>query len=360
MTVSVPAHASPAAQRPWIATPDDTVLVTGANGFIGSRVVNRLLELGFSRIRCFVRRSGGHERLHDVLASGPVARPAVEILQGNLLRAEDCSRALANVAVVFHLAAGVEKSFAGCFMNSVLTTRNLLDSAVASGMLRRFVNVSSFAVYSLLDQQRGAVVDERVPLETHPMERLDPYGYAKLKQDEIVIDYHRQFGLPYVILRPGVVFGPGKSRLSGRIGIDTFGVFLHMGGANRIPFTYVDNCADAIVQAGLVAGVQGEVFNVVDDDLPTSRRFLRLHKRNAGWFPSIPVPYVASYAMSSLWEQYSTWSKGQLPARFNRRRARAEWGRFRYSNAKLKQLVGWRPEVRFDDAMCRYLESLRG
>ena len=69
-------------------------------------------------------------------------------------------------------------------------------------------------------------------------------------------------------MRPGAVYGPGKSQLTGRIGIDTFGVFLHLGGSNQIPFTYVDNCAEAIILAGLVQGVDGEVFNVVDDESP--------------------------------------------------------------------------------------------
>jgi hypothetical protein len=52
-----------------------------------------------------------------------------------------------------------------------------------------------------------------------------------------------------------------------------------MGGAKPVPLTYVDNCAEAIVLAGLVAGVDGQVFNVVDDDQPSSRRFLRLYKQ---------------------------------------------------------------------------------
>ena len=71
---------------------------------------------------------------------------------------------------------------------------------------------------------------------------------------------------------------PAKQRIHGRIGMDTFGVFVHLGGSNPIPFTFVDNCADAIALAGLKPGVDGEVFNVVDDDLPSSRQFLRMYK----------------------------------------------------------------------------------
>ena len=337
---------------------DEIILVTGANGFIGVRVVKTLLDSGFRRIRCFVRPSGDLTRLQEMLRSAGPAAQGVEIVEGNLLLPPDCGKAGAGVSVILHLAAGMEKSFAACFMNSVLTTRNLLDAVVSAGTLKRFVNVSSFAVYSLWNVPRGGTVDENTLVETSPQERFDPYGYAKLKQDELLQTYHQRFGVPYVILRPGVVFGPGKKQLTGRIGIDTFGVFLHMGGSNRIPFTYVDNCADAIVRAGVVPGIEGNIFNIVDDDLPTSRSFLRVHKRHGGWFPSIPVPFPAAYLLSAVWERYSAWSEGQLPPRFNRRRALAEWGGHRYSNEKLKQLVGWRPRVSFDDAVRRYSQTL--
>jgi nucleoside-diphosphate-sugar epimerase len=349
---------APHAAQDWIVGANDRILVTGANGFIGARVIRALLERGFRRIRCFVRPSSNRARLQDILQRHECNDAAVEIIEGNLLSREDAAKAMVDVPVVLHLAAGIDKSFAGCFMNSVLTTRNLLDAAIETGAVKRFVNVSSFAVYSTLRLPRGAVVDETTPVETHPQQRFDPYGYAKLKQEQLVREYSSRAGVPYVILRPGAVFGPGNRSLSGRVGINTFGIFLHMGGSNRVPLTYVDNCANAVVLAGLVPGIDGEVFNVVDDDLPTSRRFLWLYKRHAGWFPSVPVPYTVGYVMSSLWERLSSRSKGQLPPRFNRRRAAAEWKRHRYSNAKLKLMMGWTPEVPFDRAARLFLDSL--
>ena len=342
----------------WIISKDEPVLVTGANGFIGARVVHRLLELGFRHVRCFVRPSSNLTRLRAVAASRADGL-AVEILEGNLLRKEDCVRAAAGVSVMFHLAAGIDKSFAGCFMNSVLTTRNLLDAAVSGKVLKRFVNVSSFAVYSTVGIKRGSLLDESAPLETEPMRRYDPYGYGKLKQEQIVERYRQMFGLPYVVLRPGTVYGPGKSNLSGRIGIDTFGVFLHMGGAKPLPLTYVDNCAEAIVLAGLVEGVEGQVFNVVDDEQPTSGQFLKLYKRHVRRFLSIPVPYPVAYVLSAAWEDYAEHTKGQLPAAFNRRRCSAEWKGNRYSNDKLKSMLGWIPRVPFDQGSRLLFDSLR-
>ena len=116
--------------------------------------------------------------------------------------------------------------------------------------------------------------------------RCDPYCFAKVKQDELVAQYGLKHGIPYVLVRPGVVYGPGKKRIHGRIGMDTFGIFLHLGGANTIPFTYVDNCAAAIALAGLKKGVEGQVFNIVDDDLPSSREFLTMYKKEVRRFPS--------------------------------------------------------------------------
>jgi len=144
-----------------------------------------------------------------------------------------------------------------------------------------------------------------------------------------------------------------------RVGIDTFGLFLHLGGPNTIPFTYVDNCAEAIARAGLVPGVDGEVFNVVDDDLPSSRRFLRLYKRNVRRFPSIYVPHAVSHALCFAWEKYSHWSEGQLPPVFNRRRWHAYWKQTRYTNDKLKTRLGWTPTVPMAEGLRRYFASCR-
>lgn len=347
--------------RPTENTPilghNDLILITGSNGFIGSRVVEALLRSGFRNLRCFVRPSSNLARLNAILKSTPDTR--VEVVAGNLLSREDCARATRSVAVIYHLAAGIEKTFPGSFMNSVVTTRNLLDSAIAFGALKRFVNVSSFAVYSNWNLSWGKILDETCETESHTMERAEAYAFAKLKQDELVMEYARKFGVRYVIVRPGAVFGPGKQQLTARVGIDTFGIFLHLGGSNRIPFTYVDNCADAIVLGGIASGVDGEIFNVVDDELPRSREFLSMFKKNAKTFRSIYVPYWLFYGLCWVWENYSKWSNGQLPRVFNRRRCSAYWKSNLYSNQKLKDRLGWRPAVPFAEASRRYFEYVR-
>jgi nucleoside-diphosphate-sugar epimerase len=337
----------------YIASPGDRILVTGSNGFIGSKVVEKLLEYGFANLRCFVRPSSHLPRLKEVLDRSPAGKN-VELVIGDLLSRDDCRKAAEGVSIIYHLAAGMEKSFAGAFMNSALATRNLMDAFLQFGRPKRFVNVSSFAVYSNMTLKRGALLDETCPLEDAPQKRFDAYGFGKLKQEELVREYGEKYKLPYVILRPGYVFGPGKTELNGRVGINTFGFFIQVDGSHLLPLTFVDNCAEAIVLAGLKAGVEGEVFNVVDDDLLTSRQFLRLYKERVNRF-SVRIPYFVAHALSLLWEKYSKFSKGQLPPVFNRRRCAAEWKRNRYSNQKLHDRLGWKPRVNIEDAMVSFV-----
>jgi 2-alkyl-3-oxoalkanoate reductase len=342
-----------------IAQPTDQILVTGASGFIGAKVVEKLIEFGFGRVRCFTRSPYGSMRMQEIIREyGDSAR--IEVMTGNLLSREDCLAAAKDAVVIYHLAAGRgEKSFPDAFMNSVVTTRNLLDAVLEHNCLRRFVNISSFATYTNRDKPNGGVLDEMCPVEEHPELRGDPYCFAKVKQDELVKDYGKQHGIPYVILKPGYVYGPGNPGITGRVGIDTFGVFLHLGGGNPVPLSYVDNCAEAIVLAGLKPSVNGEVFNVVDDCLPSSRKFLRQYKRNVGHFRSIYVPRFASYLFCWLWERYSEWSKGQLPPSFNRRRWHAEWKGSRYSNSKLKARLGWMPKVSPAEGLASHFAGCR-
>jgi len=335
----------------------DRILVTGSTGFIGTRLVNALLQNGFRHLCCFVRHSSDLTTLSDVLNKN---NATVEMMEGDLLNPSDCHQAVAGVSVIFHLAAGRgEKSYPSAFLNSVVTTKNILLACMTDTSLRRFLNVSSFVVYSNQSLKHNEILDEKCPMEKRPVARGDAYCYAKVRQDEIVIEYGAKHHIPFSIVRPGFVYGPGNMSMTGRVGIGTFGLFLHLGGSNIIPFTYVDNCADAIALVGLTKGCDAEVFNIVDDNLPTSRKFLRLYKKNTGGFSSLYLPRPMSFFLCYLWEKYSDWSKGQLPPVFNRNRWSAEWKGNRYSNKKLKQLTGWKPRISFDEALRRYFEYFR-
>ena len=340
----------------WIVKRNDLILITGANGYIGSKVFDILLEYGFTKLRCLVRSSRNLSALHRI---ADAAKVEVEFFEGNLLSRGDCLRAVEGVSVIYHLAAGVEKTFPGCFLNSVVTTRNLLDAMIKEQTLKRLVNISSISVYSNRNIPRGGVLDESCEVDTQWVERYEPYAYGKAKQDNIVKDYAEKHNLPYVIVRPSVVFGPGKAKVTDRIGTNTFGVFLHLGLGNRIPFTYIDNCAEAIVLAGLKKGIEGQVFNIVDDDLPRSREFLSLYKHNVGRFFSIPIPYPVWFSFCYLWEIYSKWSEGQLPPVFNRKTCSIYWKGNKYSNTKAKEMLGWQPRITMNEGIEKFFAYIR-
>jgi nucleoside-diphosphate-sugar epimerase len=349
----------PAPRNSFIVSPDDRVLVTGAAGFIGSRVVESLLEHGLRNLICFARPSSNPRELEAIVQRQHLGA-RIEVFRGNLISREDCAAASKDAALVFHLAAGTGgKSFPDAVMNSVLTTRNLLDASLQHGRLRRFVLVSSFTVYTNRQKSRWRLLDESCPIEEHSALRGEAYCYAKVKQEQLLAEYGKDHGIPYVVVRPGSVYGGRKAEITGRVGLGTFGIFLHLGGSNTIPFTYVDNCAEAIVLAGLVKGVEGEAFNVVDDDLPSSRQFLRQYKKNVRRFRSIYVPHLLSHGLCYLWEKYSQWSKGQLPPVFNVRRWHVEWKKTNYSNAKLKAKLGWAPRVPTAEGLQRYFQSCK-
>jgi nucleoside-diphosphate-sugar epimerase len=355
--VNSPVQSQPKEIENFIISKDDQVLITGATGFIGARVVDRLLTRGFRNLVCFVRPSSSMTRLNSAVDQH-VADARVRIIEGNLLSRKDCEEACKDTKMILHLAAGTgEKSFPDAYMNSVVTTRNLLDGSLKSGGLKRFVVVSSFAVYSNLQKAKRRLLDETCPVDDRPELREEAYCFAKVHQERLVAEYGKQHGVPYVVIRPGSVYGPGKKEIAGRIGIGTFGVFLHLGGFNRIPFTYVDNCAEAIVLAGLVKGVDGEAFNIIDDNLPTSRQFLRRYKRNVRRFRSVYVPKVVSHLLCLMWERYARWSKGQLSPVFNGRRWHAYWKNTNYSNRKLKERLGWVPVISTADGLQKYFEA---
>src|SRR3989454_5493949 len=139
----------------FIIGPDDPILVTGATGFIGSRLVESLVDRGFRNLICFARPSSEMDRL-EAIASHRSDLARIKVVKGNLLSREDCTTATKDVAVIFYFAAGAgEESFPGAVMNSVVTTRNLLEASIPHQCLRRFVNISSFPVFTNKQKSRG-------------------------------------------------------------------------------------------------------------------------------------------------------------------------------------------------------------
>jgi nucleoside-diphosphate-sugar epimerase len=206
---------------------------------------------------------------------------------------------------------------------------------------------------------RGDLVDESTPLEVHP-EKRDLYAHVKLRQELLFRERCERDRFELVILRPGVIYGPGGSAFSSRVGLNLFGVFLALGGKNALPLSYVDNCADAIVLAGRspLSGANPEVYNLVDDDLPTCRAYLAAYKKQVKPIRSLPVPFPVLAVAARALDVYDRWSNGQLPAIFTPYKVASTWGGNRFENAKIKGL-GWLQQVPTQEGLRRTFEWLR-
>lgn len=330
------------------------ILVTGAGGFLGKAIVERLLAHGQTDLRCMLRDTSKARGLEAIAARYPQAR--LEFVTANLRNMVEIAPAVAGCEMVIHAAAALKGSPAEMFMDSVVASRNLLESIVNELRPVRIVLVSSFGAMGVAEMPRGAMIDENTPLEQHPEQR-DVYSHSKLRQEQLFWEYRQKYGFELVVLRPGVIYGPGGGHFSNRVGLNLFGRFLHLGGKNLLPLTYVDNCAEAIVVAAL-SGADGQVYNVVDDDLVTSSQYLSLYKKKVRPVRSIPVPYFLFLWGSGMVERYSERSKGQLPAIFTPYKVRAMWAGNQFSNAKLKS-IGWRPLVSTREALDRSFAAFR-
>jgi dihydroflavonol-4-reductase len=216
--------------------------------------------------------------------------------------------------------------------------------------IRRFVLVSSFGVIGASDLRRGGLLDEHTPTEPHP-EWRDPYSFAKHRQEQLAWKYRRDAGLPLVVVRPGWIFGPGQNILGARIGLSLFGLFLHLGGRSVLPLTYVDNCADAVIQAGRVSGIEGEIFCITDDSLPTSRELLLRYRREVQSIGYVPVPFPLLRQLARLNAWYSERTQGHLPPVFTPYKVSAMWAGHQYSNAKAKAMLDWTPRIPMQQAL---------
>jgi nucleoside-diphosphate-sugar epimerase len=146
-----------------------------------------------------------------------------------------------------------------------------------------------------------------------------------------------------------VIYGPGRGLISNRIGLSIGGMLLRIGGGRRLPYVYVDHCATAIRQAGWQSGIVGEAFNILEDDLPTSRQVLKMYRRAGRKVRSLWLPQCAIGPLSSMYEAYSRWSEGQLPAVITRYRSDSIWKPLEFTNAKARTQLGWKPHLSFEE-----------
>jgi nucleoside-diphosphate-sugar epimerase len=331
------------------------IAVTGGTGFLGSRVVPELLTRGHA-VRCAVRSPARGAALAERLA--PELRAGFQVTVGKLDSDAFCREFLAECDSVIHIAAPLTGSASALFTNGVVPTRVLVNAAIDRG-IRRFVLVSSLAVYGPQELVPGALLDEGCAVDSRPHLR-DPYTFSKVVQEQVCWEAHHERGLPLVVIRPGVLFGPGRPVVTGRVGLTVGSVLIQMGGRQQVPYCFVDNCARAVARAVDATAPEGMSFNIVDDALPSANEVLRLHQRHRSRLRVIKVPGWAIAPLARLCAWASTRSAGMFPPALTPYKAAAMWKPLRFSNQLAKDHLGWQPTVTFAEGVRRtLLASLR-
>jgi nucleoside-diphosphate-sugar epimerase len=233
------------------------VLLTGGTGFIGSYVLEQLVAANQD-----VRVLALPETLGQL-------KHSVHVVPGSVSDPGPLQRATAGMDVVLHLAGLNPGSALGALREvNVRGTQNLLNAAVSQGV-RRFVLLSSVAVYGPAPYPSMWPIYENFPRRAHGWFDFKTYAQSKIEAENLVLRSHALSGIEYVILRPPVVYGP-------RPAIETMikRIMAHprLAISRDLPYphmqwVYVSDLATGMVQAGTLQQAANEIFNIAGAEL---------------------------------------------------------------------------------------------
>ncbi len=324
-------------------------LVTGATGFLGSHIADRLIERGDS-VRALVRPTSDTSYLES----------RAEFVVGDITEPDTLPAALAGVEVVYHAAANVADwgPWSDFKRVTVDGTRNMLRAAANAGV-RRFLHVSSDAVYRFDDLARG--VDESTRLETR-FSPLDYYRRAKTAAEKVARRAHERGRVPVTIVRPALILGErDAAMLPGLVVFLKSSTAAYMGnGRNRLPCIHAGDVADLCIRAATTAEALGETYNAVNEEHVTQRDLFDAAAESAGIdAPRRSVPLRVLYTFAAVTEAIARlrgWSHHPDLTRFAVNLMGLDYIE---DNSKARTELGWRAEVGMREAVRRSVEWTR-
>jgi len=321
------------------------VLITGANGFLGRHVVHEFHARGVS-VRALVRPAAKLDRLGW--------SPEIEVFRADLRAARDLASAFEGVDALVHLAAGVRGTEDAQFAASVVGTERILEEMAGTGT-KRLVLASSFSVYDW-SAIRGELTEDSPVEPPADLYERDGYAVAKVWQERVARRMAGENGWSLTVLRPGFIWGRGNEYLAG-LGQKLGSTHLVFGPSTRLPLTHVENCAHAFAEATLNPKAAGQTFNVVDDEGLTVSDYLKDYLERTGERGRrIPIPYglaiggvrLARWVSKKLFR-----GRGKLPSILVPCRFEARFKPLRFSNRKLRAVLGWTPPLKHEARLLR-------
>ena len=337
------------------ATPElrPRVLVTGATGFLGGRLVEVLSNQGIA-VRATTR-----------LLSRTRELPHVEWVQCDLSQEPQLRHALCDIDTVFHCAGlcGAPGTLRDYEAVNVEGTTRLLRLASECGV-KQLVHVSSMSVYAA-PAEAGMTLDESAPLDQRAAER-GAYTQTKLSAERAVLDYARHHRFPrVVVLRPGTIYGPGAKLPTGRFQLPSPSGRPIVAGSSRIPagLVYVDDVVEAMLAAARSTVASGSVYNLVDSGDCDQGELARTLQQVSGGrirpvFAPYPLVWTAMFGVDLLslvrYRKMGT-------ARYRLHRTLAN---MRFECTAARRDLGWAPRVPLVTGLARTLnhraDSLAG
>jgi 2-alkyl-3-oxoalkanoate reductase len=323
-------------------------LITGATGFVGSHLAEACAARGVP-VRALARAGSDTsllERHHATLVRGDLTDPAA-------VRA-----AVRGVDVVLHCAAkvgdwGPVEDYRAV---NVEALRGLLE-ACRGQPLKRFVHFSSLGVYAA---RHHYGTDESEPLPAH---HVDGYTQTKVESEELALRYHREHGVPVVVLRPGFIYGPRDRTVLPKLmdNLRRRKVNYIGGGKRALNTIYVGNLVEAAFLAVEKPGAVGQVYNLTDGEAVSKRRFIEAIADGVGLPRPNPVSVPLWLARVLAW-----WQEGRARRRRSPKSPRLTQGRLKFlglnldfSIDKARRELGYRPRYSFDEGMKETVASYR-
>ncbi len=318
-----------------------TVLVTGGTGYLGRHLVAGLLRCG-ARVRVLVRDAS---RVPDDLAG------EAEFVVGNVIDRESLDAAMRGADHTVHCAAVTTNSVRWRIheQTNIDGTRAVLAASREAGV-RRLVHVSSVIVYGVGEATRGPVSETAAA----PSE-ISPWAYylrSKLAGENLARNGAERPD-DVVVVRPGIIYGPGAPPRPGRVQLGSLQIFIGRG-RNHLPYTYIDNVVDGILLALTRDEAAGQTYNLVDEPQLAGRDIAARYAHAKGesvrvlGLPATPMRLLAA----ALERRYDR-AGAEVPPKLSRFQIATATRDLRYDTDKARRELGWAPEITLEEGLRR-------